>query len=264
MTDITTFTFDADWEQDIRVLNQNGEPLFAARDVALILGYSDTDDAIRRHCKYPKLFKPGETPGLECGPRGMKFIPESDLYRLIFGSHAPDAERFRDWVVEEVLPTIRKTGGTYMTDDALIAATEDPDFMIGVLQKLKQVKSERDEAIRTKAMVAKGREGTLFSKVGNLTRENKRLVERYENPEFLATTAIPWLKDLFTSAGTSHLQLLLGQELKEISKAYDLPHHKMSGSRWPITLWHRDAIEILRRRSIGGALRPKLRVYLKN
>ena len=40
----------------------------------------------------------------------MSFIPESDLYRLVFGSKLPSAERFVDWVTEEVLPAIRKTG----------------------------------------------------------------------------------------------------------------------------------------------------------
>lgn len=41
----------------------------------------------------------------------MKFIPESDLYRLVMSSKLPDAVRFQDWVCEEVLPQIRKTGG---------------------------------------------------------------------------------------------------------------------------------------------------------
>jgi len=261
MTELKTFTFELN---DIRVIDLDGKPMFVARDVALVLGYSNPARSVNDHCKHVEILKTTDSVSLDIPARGLQVIPESDLYRLIMRSDMPEAERFQDWVTEEVLPTIRKTGGTYMTAEHAEKAMMDPDFIIKMATRIKTIQAERDEAIRTKAMVAKGREGTLFSKVGNLTRENKRLLTKYENPEFLATTAIPWLKDLFTSAGTSHLQLLLGQELKEISKAYDLPHHKMSGSRWPITLWHRTAIEILRRRSIGGALRPKLAVYLKN
>ncbi len=43
-------------------------------------------------------------------PRGEYIIPESDLYRLIMRSNMAEAERFQDWVVEEVLPQIRRTG----------------------------------------------------------------------------------------------------------------------------------------------------------
>lgn len=93
----------------IRTILQNENPWFVARDVAGSLGYKDTDDAFRKHCKYPEILKPGETPGLEFGPRGINIIPESDLYRLIMRSKLPAAEKFQDWVVEDVLPALRRT-----------------------------------------------------------------------------------------------------------------------------------------------------------
>lgn len=99
----------------VRVVMKDGEPWFVARDVAQALGYTDTDQAIRIHCNYAKLFKPVETTGLEIGPRGMYFIPEADVYALIFGSNLPTAAAFRAWVCEEVLPSIRRTGG-YLLD----------------------------------------------------------------------------------------------------------------------------------------------------
>ena len=68
----------------VRAVIHDGEPWFGASDIARALGYSDADDAVRRHCNYTKLFKPGEMPGLEIGPRGIHFIPESDGYALIF------------------------------------------------------------------------------------------------------------------------------------------------------------------------------------
>ena len=57
-----------------------------------------------------KILKGVESTGLTTSPRGVYIIPESDLYRLIIKSKLPGAEKFERWVMEEVLPTIRKTG----------------------------------------------------------------------------------------------------------------------------------------------------------
>jgi prophage antirepressor-like protein len=100
----------------VRVTINNGIPMFSAIDVAKSLGYSDSDQAIRAHCKKSESIfvlhgdgKPGGT--------SMKFIPESDVFRLIMSSKLPEAEKFQDWVFEEVLPSIRKTGGYIETND---------------------------------------------------------------------------------------------------------------------------------------------------
>ena len=82
-------------------------------DVAAALGYADTDQAVRAHCKSFKLFKRGELAllGVADAPsRGLILIPEWDVYRLIMRSKLPSAQRFEVWVVEDVLPSIRKTG----------------------------------------------------------------------------------------------------------------------------------------------------------
>ena len=71
----------------------------------------------------------------------MAFIPESDLYRLVFSSKLPTAEKFTDWVTAEVLPTIRKHGA-YMTPETLQAAILNPDTMIQLCQ---QLKAEQDK-----------------------------------------------------------------------------------------------------------------------
>lgn len=94
----------------IRTIVENNEILFCGVDVAKALGYSNTRDAIHKHCKrgtshfatHPQ--NPEKT--IE-----MKFIPESDMYRLIIKSKLPQAEEFEKWVFEEVLPSIRKHGG---------------------------------------------------------------------------------------------------------------------------------------------------------
>lgn len=101
----------------VRVVIRNGKPWFVANDVATALGYAVPKDAVAAHCKYAEILKGGESAPLTSSPRGIAVIPESDVYRLIMRSNLPSAEDFRDWVCEEVLPTIRKTG-SYSLDDA--------------------------------------------------------------------------------------------------------------------------------------------------
>ena len=90
----------------VRTLMINDEPWFVANDVAKALGYAVPKDAVSTHCKgavKQRLLTEG-------GEQEMKVIPEADLYRLILKSNLPSAEKFQDWVTEEVLPSIRKTG----------------------------------------------------------------------------------------------------------------------------------------------------------
>lgn len=107
MKDITLFSYEG---KDIRtVVDNDGNPWFVGKDVAEALGYIDTADAIRRHCKkVNKISQQGDTP--KSPPINILIISEYDVYRLIMRSNLPDAEKFQDWVVEEVLPSIRKTG----------------------------------------------------------------------------------------------------------------------------------------------------------
>jgi len=116
------FQFDG---AKVRVVVKDGEPWFVAKDVAEVLGYSDTSKVVRAHCKNPVQVVGVESthPG-NGGKGGMRaatqitIIPESDVYRLIMRSKLPSAERFEEWVVAEVLPTIRKHG-VYMTPEKL-------------------------------------------------------------------------------------------------------------------------------------------------
>ncbi|WP_006788255.1 Bro-N domain-containing protein [Thiorhodospira sibirica] len=102
---------------NVRVVITDGVAWFVAKDVALVLGYTDTTQAIRHHCKYAKSLndigasnqRPYTNQALNLDYQ-TKLIPESDVYRLILRSKLPSAERFQDWVTEEVLPTIRQTG----------------------------------------------------------------------------------------------------------------------------------------------------------
>lgn len=82
-----------------------------ANDIAAVLGYADCRQAVSDHCKSAILLKGVESTPLTTSPRGITIIPERDVYRLIMRSKLPSAERFEEWVVGEVLPSIRKTGG---------------------------------------------------------------------------------------------------------------------------------------------------------
>lgn len=95
----------------VRVIVQDGKPWFIASDVAKALGYERPNDAVNTHCKKVNKFSYGDSPR---GAQPYNIIPESDVYRLIMRSNLPNAERFQDWVVEEVLPSIRKTGNYSM------------------------------------------------------------------------------------------------------------------------------------------------------
>lgn len=98
----------------VRVVLKDSEPWFVANDIAAALGYAVPKKAVIDHCKHAEIFKGTDLVPLTDSPRGISIIPESDVYRLIMRSNLPNAERFQDWVVEEVLPSIRKTGNYSM------------------------------------------------------------------------------------------------------------------------------------------------------
>jgi anti-repressor protein len=92
-------------------------PHFIGNEVCGILGYSNNSETLKYHCK--SLIKLDYSNmlllGMEAKPTGVSIIPEKDVYRLIMRSKLPNAEVFQDWVMDEVLPAIRKTGG-YVSD----------------------------------------------------------------------------------------------------------------------------------------------------
>jgi len=104
---------------DIRVIIENGKPLFCASDIAKPLGYARPNDAIKTHCRSTVKRRIATMQG---NMAAMSFIPEGDIYRLCSNSHLPSSEKFESWVFDEVLPTIRKTGG-YVNNDELFVNT---------------------------------------------------------------------------------------------------------------------------------------------
>lgn len=109
--------------QRVRTVIIDNEPYFVGKDVATILGYKNPSVAVSKNVsdKYKGVTEM-ETPG---GKQKLVIISEAGLYKLAFKSHVPQAERFTDWIADEVLPSIRKTGSysiqrkpdSYMIDD---------------------------------------------------------------------------------------------------------------------------------------------------
>lgn len=98
--------FNSEEFGEIRTIEIDGKPYFVGTDVAKALGYSNPRKAILDHCKGVTK---RDTP-TSSGAQSMSYINEGDLYRLIMKSKLPSAEKFESWVMDEVLPAIRKTG----------------------------------------------------------------------------------------------------------------------------------------------------------
>ena len=125
----------------IRTVEINGEVWFVGKDVAEALGYAKARNAIAAHVSQEDK-KDALIQGDLGGTQAMTVINESGLYSLIFSSKLESAKRFKRWVTNEVLPSIRKHGA-YMTDITIEKMVENPDLLIELATKLKQEKEER-------------------------------------------------------------------------------------------------------------------------
>lgn len=106
MNSLTNFTFN---DSVVRIqTNNNGEPLFCAKDVCVVLGYINPRKAVLDHV--PEEDVTICDVSTISGVKSTKFVNESGLYSLIFGSKLESAKEFKRWVTSEVLPSIRKTG----------------------------------------------------------------------------------------------------------------------------------------------------------
>ncbi|WP_426288235.1 phage antirepressor [Enterococcus durans] len=123
---------------EVRTILVNNEPYFVGKDVAEILGYSDSSSAVSKNVDNEDR----TTLLLEQAGSNYKskttIINESGLYSLILKSKLPSAKKFKRWVTSEVLPQIRKHG-MYATDELL----NNPDLLIEVATKLKEERTQR-------------------------------------------------------------------------------------------------------------------------
>lgn len=142
----------------IRTLKEDGKGLFCGKDIADALGYDQPHKAVERHCRYGMKYTVPH-PQSKDKTIEMIFIPEGDVYRLIAHSKLPAAERFEQWVFDEVLPSIRKHGA-YITTQKIEEIMNDPDSWIKLLTALK---NEREEKEQLKVQVTEDKPKVVFA-----------------------------------------------------------------------------------------------------
>ena len=142
--------FENDEFGQLSLIVKNNKEYIEAIEVATILGYSNPRDAISRHCNEEGVvfsdvrvvtgIKKDNSKAFKVVTK--KFIDEGNLYRLIIKSKLPSARRFEKWVMDEVLPSIRKHGA-YMSEEVINKTLDDPDFIIEMATKLKYEREQR-------------------------------------------------------------------------------------------------------------------------
>lgn len=156
MNELQTFTSAA--FGSVRIIDKAGQPWFVGKDVAEILGYKDTSDAMKKHVDIEdKLTRRFADSGQN---REMYIINESGLYSLILSSKMPKAKEFKRWVTSEVIPAIRKTGG-------YIAGSEnmtDAEIMAKAVLVAQSTIQQRDQRIKElESDVAAAKPKVLFA-----------------------------------------------------------------------------------------------------
>lgn len=163
----------------IRTIEKDGEPWFVGKDVAVVLGYGDTDQALRKHIDdEDKLTRPFDGSGQN---RQMTIINESGLYSLVLSSKLPTAKKFKRWVTSEIIPSIRKHGA-YMTPETLEKVLLSPDTLMQLAQNLKD-EQEKRKVLETKIeqdkpkvlfadAVASAKTSILIGELAKLLKQN--------------------------------------------------------------------------------------------
>lgn len=182
---------------EVRVVEHEGQPWFVASDVAKALGYEKPNNAVNEHCKKVNKFSYPNSGQLQ----PYNIIPESDVYRLVMRSNLPKAIEFQDWICEEVIPSLRKTGGYMLTkaDDtpesimarAVLVAQETIERLKSHTEKLES----RVEEMRPKELfadsVSASESSILVGQLAALLKQNgvnigqNRLFERLRDDGFL-------------------------------------------------------------------------------
>ena len=211
---IQTFNFDDNFVRV--VVDDTNNPLFVARDVATVLGYVRTTDAINQHCKGAVVYRPISTKG---GTQEMRVITEPDVYRLVFGSKLETAERFQDWVFSEVLPQIRRTGAY----EVQAPIPTDPLLLIAHLAQsayeIQQKQVEMDN---------------------RLVKVEQKQQQLDQNNDHFTVKGFCSLHDLDLSNGKMGA---LSKKAKKLSDVKDYTYHEITDPRWgKVRTYHIDIL----------------------
>ena len=174
---IQSFEFEG---KEVKTLKINDEPWFVGKDLATILGYSNTRDALNKHVDSEDKNTVAIRDGITRGNPNQTIVNESGMFSLILSSNLPNAKKFKRWVTSEVLPTIRKNGSYQLpqtpegqirlllessvhTDERLTNVEEDIDLLknkseIDSTQRFQLQKARNKRAIE----VCGGKESNFY------------------------------------------------------------------------------------------------------
>ena len=191
----------------VRTLIKDGQPYFVGKDVAEILKYSNTRDALAKHVDEEDKADVAIYDGSQ--NRNMTVINESGLYSLILGSHLPTAKKFKHWVTSDVLPQIRQTGGYIPSGEG----DSDDDIMAKALLIAQKKIQLKDKAIANKErQIAEQKPKVIFadavatSKTSILVGELAKIMKQ-NGIDIGQNRLFTWLRDngyLISRKGTDY------------------------------------------------------------
>lgn len=194
MNEIQNFNFNG---SQVRALTIDNEPYFVGKDVAEILGYKNTRDALNKHVDKEDKNTVAIRDGITRGNPNQTMINESGLYSLILSSKLPSAKQFKHWVTSEVLPAIHKHGA-YMTDAKAFDVVHNESGLADLLQQAADQLKQKDiqiEKMKPKALFAdaitESHTSILVGELAKILRQNgidigqKRLFKWLRNNHYL-------------------------------------------------------------------------------
>ncbi|UOC05509.1 BRO family protein [Lactobacillus johnsonii] len=235
---IQSFEFEG---KEVRTLKINDEPWFVGKDLATILGYSNTRDALNKHVDSEDKNTVAIRDGITRGNPNQTIVNESGMFSLILSSNLPNAKKFKRWVTSEVLPTIRKTGSYQLpqtpegqirlllessvhTDERLTNVEEDIDLLknkseIDSNQRFQLQKARNKRAIE----VCGGKESNFYkTKSRKVFMELAHdLKEFFEIPRYDALRKEDFNKAIEFINGW-YPSVLLKREIDEVNAQTDL------------------------------------------
>ncbi|NCB17313.1 MAG: phage antirepressor protein [Synergistales bacterium] len=234
MNQIQAFSFNS---SEVRVVrDEQGEPWFVAKDVCEVLELVNPSEALKALDDDER-----NTLRISEGIRGnpeMNIISESGMYTLVMRSNKPHARKFRKWVTSEVLPSIRKTG-------SYAAPQTYPEALRALANEYEMralAEAQRDEAIRTKALIGSKREATAMATASVAKRRAEALAEKIgESVTWKAVKSIRWLLDIF--AESKGMWSSVGKKLKALSDEMGYDVRTIENSDYgQVNAYHRDVI----------------------
>lgn len=239
--EVVPFAFD---DHQVRVIvDLEGNPWWVAADVAEVLGYRDAANAVRtlrdRQVRTQQM-------STNAGARQVLIINEGGLYRLILRSTKPDAERFQDWVTDEMLPSIRRTG-QYVAPPVVEQAPATSDVP-AVRDQFDVMRALLVGQLATVDELAR-QERELHAVEGHVTQLDERVTAIESAPNWCTSTAWAQLRgwrqtDVQTLGrlGKRAASLARARELDE-SKVLDI-NGRFYVHRWPAVVWDEAATSL--------------------